>query len=332
MALDSTIQTTLSDDQRAMLNAMNEHNRDRQKGWTIYCVKDMPSLTDLNQAVIVGSFAYTCQALKTKWYYKPLCLLTDGGWTTPGDIARDYVALKYPERRIKCTSSQWNACVNNKGIPPLYCKPGSLENGIYLDLRSAYWQIVRSVTWAVDYNPHRYIGTNGDMLDFPYSNEKLARNCLVSIGLSGSMSLWTGTDMVYQKKPNRFINLILWRLVQDVLNAVACDMIEIGAVYVYSDGYILPADVEGLAFEILAEWGLEGRIKKHGAVDVRAPNSYAFYNEQDGLYQTKPYQSFRHTSAIVKVYDPGRAWLRKHFSVLARQAAQDWLFLERNRE
>lgn len=327
--MDSSIATTLLPNQLMMYNQMRDKNKERLEGWRVKAVDKMPDLTKLSGEIITGSFTYTSIKQRRKWFHKPNCLYIEGLWATPPGIARDYLGLKYPERRIKCTSEQWLNCVQDKGVPPLYCKPTQLEEGIYLDLSAAYWNITRSVGWDVDYNPNGWIGSNSDLLDFPYASDKLIRNCLVSVGLPGSMSVWVGDDYEQRKVPNRFINLILWRLVMDVLNGIAYDMLSIGAVYVYTDGYILPQSSEKQAFEILESWGLPGRIKHYGRVEILAPNAYAFENDQEGRFETKPYRYNRISKTINKVTNPGVKWLRGEFQMLAHAENEDWLFLEK---
>lgn len=307
--------------QAKMYMAMCDRNLERGEGYTKHIWKDFPRLTSIHSPVIVGSFAYTCQELKIKWYKKAHVVMTGGGAETPGDIARDYLSLKFPNRVPKCTTLQYQLCVKEKVDAPLHCDPTHLESAVYLDLQAAYWQIVRTAGWDVDYCPNRWFGVGNTMLDFPFPDQKMARNCLVSVGRSeGFMSLWDGKcDIQYIKKPNHFINMVLWRLVCDVLNGVACDMIEVGAVYVYSDGYILPADHLPYALEVLAEWGLEGRIKHTGKAEVYAPGCYAI-----GDYQSIPFQRFSRIQQFHKVYDPGKKWLKERFQEFANKARLDW--------
>lgn len=322
----------LSRDQAVMYGAVAERNRERTAGYDQRLCRTFPDLTDFTTPVIVGSFAYTCQAQKTKWYQRDHARNFGGGWTTPGDLARDYLAIKFPKRKPQCTTRQWRECVENPTDPPLYCRPGRIEEAVYADLSSAYWQIVRSVGWDCDYCPSAWLGQGLDVCDFPYPDEKMTRNCLVSVGQgTGAMSLWTGKEMIYKTKPNRFINKILWRLVCDVLNGIALDMIEQArAIYAYVDGYIIPARLLEKASEIAASWGVDFRVKRSGSVDVKAAASYAFSSASEGYYATQPYKLMPQTTySMDKVYDPGRGFLRERFRRFAEQAKQDWMFLVR---
>lgn len=322
----------LSPLQARTYTAVAERNQERTSMYDQRLITIFPDLTDFSDPVIVGSFAYTCQKQKTKWYQRHHARNFGGGWTTPGDLARDYLALKFPKRKPHCTSRQWRECVEHPSDPPLYCAPQRLTEALYVDLSAAYWQITRAVGWDVDYCPNAWLGQGEEMIDWPWPGEKMARNCLVSVGQgSGALSIWTGKEMIYQKKPNRFINLVLWRLVCDILNGIALDMIErAGAVYAYVDGYIIPQDKLEIAEEISRSWGVDFRIKRSGSADIKAAASYAFSSKTEGYYATEPYKLMpEHSYGIDKAYDPNRTFLRERFRRFAEQAKQDWMFAEK---
>lgn len=314
-----------------MYSAIAARNQERTEKLTQLVVRQFPNLTDLTTPTVIGSFAWTSQTIQTKWYQQFHARNFGGGWTTPGDLARDYLAIKFPKRKARCTSRQWRECVQTQVDPPLFCIPERLKSACYLDLSAAYWQIVRAAGWDVDYCPEAWLGTGSEMIDWPYPSEKMARNCLVSVGQGdGTMSLWDGQKMIYTRKPNRFINKVLWRLVCDVLNGIALDMIQKAhAVYVYVDGYIIDQRYLGEAVEVAASWGVDFKIKHAGAADVRAPAAYGFDHPTEGHFATMPYRTFFQSYGLEKVYEPGRKFLRERFRRLAEQAKTDWLFLER---
>lgn len=286
---------------------MNEKARERNEGWGVDLIKIFPSLITIKTPTILGSFSWSSLPIKHKWIMEQHAYNFGGGWITPGDIARDYLALKYPNRRMRITTSQYQACVADRRQPPLYCKPCELDDAVYMDLKSAYWSIVRAVGWDVNYNPEKFLGVNSDVEDFPYPDVKLARNCLVSVGLPSAMRMWTGEQLTFVKKPNRFVNLVLWRLVMDVLNGVAWEMIQAGAVYVYTDGFILPRDRVGHASEVARSWGLPIGIKHAGKATVLAPAAYEFPK-----YKTRAFLRYRKVQTD-KVYNPNVRWLKPRF-------------------
>lgn len=300
--------------------AMIERTAERTDGWQVHLLKRFFSLNHLPHPASLGTFAWSSAPIKTKWLQEVYARNFGGGYMTPGDMARDYLALKYPKRRTRVTTSNWQACCKPPlAQPPLYCVPGQMEHGVYVDLSGAYWQIVRAVGWDVSYNPGKFLSVNSSMRDWPYPYEKMARNCLVSVGLTAPMRMWTGSKIVFVKKPNRFINLVLWRLVQDVLNGAATDAIRAGAAYVYTDGYLVGSENLPAVCQMLDLWGLQYTFKHDGQTNIKAPAAY-----QCGDYETKQYRRNRRPHAINKVYDPGVNWLRWRFEKFARRATEDW--------
>lgn len=276
--------------------------------------------------LILGAFTWTAPNEKEKWMRDHWARdIGAGVWVTPGDIARIYLGLKYPNRRVKMTTEQYKVCVKAHYYPPRYAAPTLLENGaVYFDLSGAYWQIVRACGWDADYLPGQFLGRNSDMTDFPFRHEKMARNCLVSVGDSSEMNLWTGSRIIWQKSSNPFVNKVLWRLVCDVLHGVACDCLRAGANYIYTDGYICSAADSSAVAEAIMSWGLRFGIKAQGERgEIRAPASYLV-----GDYVTKPYRDSTRAQSFSNLYDPGCQWLRPRFRKLVELADRDWLFYE----
>jgi len=306
--------TIQSLEQKDMMLKMNEISAEKLTDWVTYLASEFPSLFPITERVILGSYAWTIPSLKRRIVIRDSAYQFGGGVRTPADIARDYISAKYPKRRLRITTEQYNACIKTDVSAPLHCTPCEIDYAYYVDVRAAYWSIIRAVGWDVSYLPSRYLSQNSDNADFPVPDIKMARNCLVSIGLNGNMNVWDGNKIVWLKKPNKYANMVLWRLVQDVLNGVATEMISIGAVYAYTDGYIIPHDKLELAREIGLSWGLDIGIRREGRVKVIAPATYEFPN-----FRTKVLPRLAPIK-MTKVYDPDIGWLRWRFRKLAERA------------
>lgn len=272
-------------------------------------VDKWPTLAEINEAMYVGSFSWTTSSTKRKIVLRPYASSIYAPLLTPADIARDFLAVKYPKRGRISSRQYWD--IKDHRSAPLYATPGYLSHGFYVDLKSAYWSILQVIGWDVQYLPGRFIASRSSVQDFPYPSNKLARNCLVSVGLPGKSTLWTGEKLVQQARPNKLINLVLWSAVQDVLNSIAADMIDIGAVYVHTDGYIIPASRIEDAFAVLDEWGLPGSIRLEGDAKIYGAGMY----EMAG-HQYNPVR-LRRVIPIDKVDRTRRNWLRPRFSRLA---------------
>lgn len=250
---------------------MREFSEERS-GYDTRLITSWPPLTDYSDWLFIGSFTWTCASRKYKLMQIKVATNDGVGWSSPADLARDYIRAKY-DRPSRVTSEQYEAVMIHRQAP-LYSKPGKLDDAVYLDLKSAYWSILQVIGWDVDYMPGLWLGVNSDVRDFPYWKNKLARNCLVSVGLVGDSRVWDGQRLIFRKKRNPLTNMVLWAAVQDVLNAIALEMVRVGAVYVHTDGYLLPRDRLKAAMDVIGEWGLVSSIRHEGSAEVIAPGTY----------------------------------------------------------
>ena len=307
-----------------------EHSAERLAGWKIHLLEKFFDIRRLSVETYVGSFAWSSALIHTRWLYRPVVNNYGGGFVTPADLARDYLSVKYPNRKPRCTTEQWQAIVEprHKFQMPILCQPGIYDNASYLDLSGAFWQIIRAVGWDVDYMPLKFLRGGKRMTDFPYPDNKMARNCLVSIGLPTPLRIWDGKGIFFnQTRSSKFVNIIAWRLVTDVLNGIALDMHKIGAKQTYTDSYLVEDKNIEAAFDVLDQWGLEAKIKHNGRAILLSGSSYAFEGGREGYYATKNFDRKRRPTPSNKVYDPGVDWLRPRFKKFADRAKCEWEWL-----
>lgn len=322
--------TTYATPMRIMHAAIRERAYERLCEYDVTLSSAAPffNVTEYPGNLFLGSFAWTDTGRKLKWL--ALSHAQDigaGVWVTPGDIARDYLGLKYPDRRQRLMGEQMRLCVEADYSPPRFAQPCAMYDGCtYFDLTGAYWQIVRAVGWDVDYLPGSFLGVNSSMTDFPFRDQKLARNCLVSIGTASQMTIWNGEKgkLYYRKTGNKFINHVLWRLVCDVLQGIAVEVMKAGAKYVFTDGYIVSGTDAANVADVLDSWGVRYDVRHWGAWgQIRAPASYRV-----GDFMTKPYRDSKRTQAFSNLYDPNIKWLKPRWLAFVEQANRDWLFFK----
>jgi hypothetical protein len=211
------------------------------------------------------------------------------------------------------TTNQYHLIMDRRRSHPLYANPCVLEDAYYIDLQSAYWSIMSIVGWDVDYCPGKWIGVSSNVEDFPFKSDKLARNSMVSVGLPGLLRVWTGTRLSFVKRANPFVNLGLWSLIHDVLHGVASEMVEIGAKYVHTDGYILPSGNASDAFDILDSWGLSGSVKERGSAIIRGAGDY------DIGGHTSKVRRHGKPKDVCSLYPVSRSWLKARISSLSHK-------------
>lgn len=268
------ILTALNSDQTLMLGMMTDVRSTMPK-YDVRLVETWPPLTSIRDMLFVGSFAWTSAVARWKMVQHDGALNVYGDTIlTPADIARDYVRAKY-QKPGRVTAGQYDATVKIHRFAPMFAKVGEYEHCTYLDLKSAYWSILQVIGWNVDYHPNRWLNVRSTCRDFPLWKSKMARNCLVSVGLVGSGKRWDGEKLTFVKKSNPLANLVLYAAVQDILHSIALDMIEAGAVYVHTDGYMLPSERVGRGFDILSQWGLVGTVRNEGRTTVYSAGTYS---------------------------------------------------------
>lgn len=231
-----------------------------------------PDIHTMREPVYHGLLSWTLPERCERWIKAGAVVNIGYGIQTATDVTRDYLDWKFP-RRLRATNAQIQAIKAHRSAP-LYVEPTVLEDGVYVDLASAYWSIIQIVGWNVDYYPGQWLVAGETCDDFPLATHKVARNSLVSAGLSTPVKYWTGERDTKLYTRNTHINMGLWALVMDVLHSIGSYARSLGSVYVHTDGYILEAwHAEELKEEIQT-WGLNSSIKAAGVSVVLGMGNY----------------------------------------------------------
>lgn len=291
-------------DQTVMLAHMVAALNEREQ-YETHIRETFPKLTTIHEPVFVGSFTWTCQQEKWKILQSKTAISTLAGWASPAELARNYITIKYPKRK-RVTTDQYHEIMKPRS-QPLLAIPGTYGDCVYLDLKSAYWSILKVIGWDVEYFPGRWMGVRSDVSDFPFQEFKLARNSLVSVGLVGKANYWTGNKLISVKKSNGLVNMALWSAVQDILNGIAIEMERAGALYINTDGYIFRSQDALLAYEVAESWGLVLGEKERGAADILAAGTYSI-----GMKPNRRTQMIKPTYHR-KIAEIDNEWLRPRF-------------------
>lgn len=217
--------------------------------------------------IFVGGYSLTMTKSRIQYLLDTIPL--PNSRVTPTQATRDYIAVKFPEK-LKSRKSQWAWWEAFPRAQPMATRRGRYRDMVYIDLKSAYWSIVSLVGWDAEYF-ERYIVRGSDMSDFPFKDNRISRNTLVSGFLPRAKTIaYMDGKLVTIPTGKRQTNYGLWCLVMDVLHGIAWDMWHtFDAVYVNTDGYIIPRHAEDSAIEyIWQKWGLEARQKGAGVAQV----------------------------------------------------------------
>lgn len=301
-----------------ILQAMIDHRLKKREGWEYRLIDKFPPVATLKETTILGSWTWTQMGSKRRFIYSHVAHDIGAGFVPPSDIARDYLDTKYGDTKRRCTTHQYLSLVKNRKSAPMYAVPCTIPDAVYVDLTSAYWQIVMAGGWDVDYSQGRYIGVNSDNRDFPVPDIKLARNSLVSMGLPSSMTMYTPGKGIYSVRAgSNYINTILWGFAMDVLHGFASDMLEqCGAVYIHTDGYIIDREMYDTALSVAESWGLHLSIRHEGRATVRGVGDY-------DLGKRKSKRPRRYPRPHEYIHPAYKRWLRRSFKKLSRRIDLD---------
>jgi hypothetical protein len=276
----------------SLLQTLEDNYNCRYNNFVVITTPRFPELPQIDELTFLGAFSYAFMKTKRRMLLREFIVNLGWGEQTPSEVARDYLLWKYPaKRRFSKVQAQDNWKHHS---PPCYAVAGRWGDCAYFDLKGAYWAIMNTVGWDVDYHFGNWLGVGVPPSDFPLGFNKLARNCLVSAALNGEKRVWTGSKLITKKAYNKNLNMGLWACVQDILHGIACDMVKAGALYVNTDGYIMPVKRYQLAHEVLQSWGLPYGIKGMGETEIFGVGCYqvgGMRTKQKGYRGYNPYES-----------------------------------------
>lgn len=237
-----------------------------------YRYDDFPELKEIDTKTFLGSFSWFTPAWHIRFIDSNGVYNVGYGDQTAPEIARDYIAVKYG--RSPAVKKFQLPELQRERNAPLLSMPGVYPDMCYIDIKSAYWSIIRIIGWDVDYMPGEWLSIRSNNEDFPGKDVKVARSSLVSLCQSQMMSMWDGHRLYSEKSTSNIFNSALWACVFDVLNGVADDMVCMGAKYVHTDGYIIERSKADEAIAKIREWGLSASIKYEGDSEITTVGCY----------------------------------------------------------
>lgn len=295
-----------------ILDTMITRAHDRRDHWHTVEMQELPPVEFFHQTAIVGAFSLVLMSDRMRILNDPLCLSIDHCRETPSAVARDYLTLRYTRGPL-IKHEQYDTLKARFQAPPLLAIPTDFTSGHgwYIDIQAAYWSIMANVGWNVDYWPGRWIREGQPPADFPFADHKLARNCLVSAGISTEVPMYKPPDEYFQvHRGNHLSNVGLFRLITDVLHCIAGEAKRAGAIYVNTDGFIVDNLLSKERVEhIIQEWGLTSRVCAEGPGMVQASGAYKVGSRISGLLDIS-----REGLPLDHVWPPKyRGWLKDRF-------------------
>lgn len=300
-----------------MINQIIERAEKRRAQWLTVPVRELPDPYTLQEVTLMGSYSMTKLSSRQRMIIKSESIqLTPYIIETPSAIARDYLKEKY-KRGQRVSHLQAVTLMDGLRLSPNYAKPSKYDHGFYVDIKSAYWSIMTGAGWDVDYFPNKWLSAGAPPLDFPFQDHKIARNCLVSAGVPGKITRYTPRGVFDEISPGSpLANVSLYRLISDVLNSIGAAAVELGAIYVNTDGYIAPdANSAARIVQLINDWGLTARIKAEGSGSVLSSGAYKVGRDESQPWKLRKVKKF-----VSNLHAPKYApWLQKNFTFWVRE-------------
>lgn len=216
------------------------------------------------------------------------------GYINDTPISRSEVTVAYLEERIRGLGRRKMPylrgsmdCLTWK--PPMMCRPGVYENHVLVDIAKAYPSIYCAIGLDCQLIPHKGVVGEGAIKpwDFPLLGDKSARSALYGLTRSMLIRRIHRGEVLHVKRRSSFLNPSLHGAIMYVLHDIAQKAASLGACYIHTDGYILPADSALELWDYIFHWGLVASTKSEvGPAIIRALGAYRV-----GGYESIPYGS-----------------------------------------
>ena len=314
------------DEFQPVLDRIEERVHIRRENWHTEETPVLPPFEWMDETCIVSKHTRIDLETKRRYLLDTVLISVNGTKETPGAVARDYLKCKY-KHGPKWTASQREKIREELVDSPVYVAPCIFDEGYYIDIRACFWSVMVRCGWQVCYFPGEYLLIDTPPLDFPFAENKRARNCLVTVGRSSQLQLWTPDKGTFeQHKPNYLANTQLYCLIMDCLHGIANEVVAAGAVYVATDGYIAPNYKTMLKVcEIVKSWGFIPLIKGEGEGFVNNLGSY----KVGRLYIKHPTNTVSNHGNLKQVRY--HKWLRKRMGLSLVEAQWHDTFITRPR-
>lgn len=218
---------------------------------------------DEHPLVYVGAYSVTIPSV-------PIKMLTYNQYPcTDGELAREYLRLVWDDHRNdrpRRASDAWD------WKAPLFCEPVSHRSLAYLDIESAYWQLIRP------FHPDDVILPTGTVLEGELdwltedvlNADRGLRHAVVGSIFSSNLTVhrYGKPEVIYA--PGRWASPSLKRQVFASLHAIAAGIRRRVPLYAFlTDAAVIDAGAVTEALGWLWEaWGITAKVKARGMGDV----------------------------------------------------------------
>lgn len=268
--------------------------------------RHLPDLHDIGEVCTFGVYAQTLMQSRRHFMTYAGSVNIAGAICSITQVSRWYLDYYHP-KPLRSFGALTRATYELPPLVPTFIKPSILIKGTYVDISNTYFSILLNTGWDVSFYSGVWLTPGRMPLDFPLQNCKPARSYLVTQGLKGVVGIWTGAKVIYKPIHNRHLNYELWGYIKCVLHSIARFAVEVcNAIYVHTDGYIVPSNCVQTLMSYISSFHLSPRIVSEGETFV-----CGFGNYKCGDKYTKIFRPDRHGAYIDKINrDINPDWIR----------------------
>lgn len=242
-----------------------------------FIVHGTPDLRHVPAGAVFGTWCISVPG-KVRYILDGAVELAPG--VLPGDVARAWVRANYtlPIKRRRDQRRLYKL--------PVMARVGKHPQGVYLDIRHAYLDILTVAGYDVDYKFGKYLAAKPVILPEIVQNTKWVYAIIVamSAGARSHMVIKSKENgLVPRRTFNLFSNPCLYALASEVLASVASQVLRSfgkAVWYINTDGYIVHPDVVQGVTDLIHAWGFELKEKARGETQIFGVGSWRCGDEK----------------------------------------------------
>lgn len=242
-----------------------------------YIVHGTPDLRHVPPGAVFGTWCISVPG-KVRYILDGAIELAPG--VLPGDVARAWVRANYtlPIKRRRDQRRVYKL--------PVMARVGRHTEGVYLDIRHAYLDILQTAGYNIDYKFGKYMAAKPVILPNIVKDTKWVYAIIVamSAGARSHMVIKSKENgLVARRTFNLFSNPCLYAVASEVLACLAAQVLSrFGKAiwYINTDGYICHPGVVASLTETVKAWGFEIREKARGETQIFGVGSWRCGDEK----------------------------------------------------
>lgn len=223
-----------------------------------------------------GSVTMIEKTVAVKRWYNTAQHVTFCGFQDNGNrLNRYWVHTAFPRQHPRRSFD------TNIILPPMLAYPGIYEAMAHVDIVSAYFSVLSLVGLHPNVIWGKTLGVGSRLDSYPFLDNKTVRNSLYGTAFNPRLHYLTRGKIKTVRPEKKVSNPHMVQVVQVVMHSIARYARNLGAVYWYTDGGILPkVKLDQFLTWVTCTFGLTVKVKSTGTMTVYNPGQYQTPNHE----------------------------------------------------